>query len=171
MSLVDDGLLGLGTTARSLLGARPAARRRRVTVEHLLASVRHRDYFDEETIDDVTDYVLPVPVQQLAPPCSTWRSSAGTRPPFRRASGFTYCNGGYVVLALLAERATGVMFHDLVRAGVRPVRVCGSTEFLRSDELPGRAATGYLTVDGPGATCFHLPVRGSGDGGSLLDSG
>jgi CubicO group peptidase (beta-lactamase class C family) len=38
--------------------------------------------------------------------------------------------------------------------------------FLRSDELPGHAALGYLTVDGVVRTnVFHLPVRGSGDGG------
>jgi hypothetical protein len=40
------------------------------------------------------------------------------------------------------------------------------TEFLRSDALPGRAALGYLLVDGAWRTnVFHLPVRGSGDGG------
>ncbi len=39
------------------------------------------------------------------------------------------------------------------------------TEFLRSDELPGRAALGYLTADGPRTNVFHLPVRGGGDGG------
>ncbi|HEX7246501.1 MAG TPA: serine hydrolase, partial [Actinomycetota bacterium] len=35
----------------------------------------------------------------------------------------------------------------------------------RSDELPGRAAIGYLAVDAPRTNVFHLPVRGSGDGG------
>jgi hypothetical protein len=40
------------------------------------------------------------------------------------------------------------------------------SEFLRSDELPARAALGYLTIDGVTRTnVFHLPVRGSGDGG------
>src|SRR5438876_6307797 len=57
-------------------------------------------------------------------------------------------------------------FHELVRR-----RVCGpagmhDSEFLRSDELPGRTALGYLTIDGVWRTnVFHLPVRGSGDGG------
>jgi hypothetical protein len=38
--------------------------------------------------------------------------------------------------------------------------------FLRSEALPGRAALGYLEVDGAWRTnVFHLPVRGSGDGG------
>ena len=39
------------------------------------------------------------------------------------------------------------------------------TAFLRSDELPGDAAIGYLTADGPRTNVLHLPVRGSGDGG------
>ena len=37
------------------------------------------------------------------------------------------------------------------------------TAFLRSDSLPGTAAIGYL-ADGR-TNVFHLPVRGSGDGG------
>jgi hypothetical protein len=42
----------------------------------------------------------------------------------------------------------------------------GETEFLRSDELPARAALGYLSIDGVWRTnVFHLPVRGNGDGG------
>ena len=40
------------------------------------------------------------------------------------------------------------------------------TEFLRSDELPGRTALGYFEIDGIWRTnVHHLPVRGSGDGG------
>jgi CubicO group peptidase (beta-lactamase class C family) len=40
------------------------------------------------------------------------------------------------------------------------------TAFLRSDELPGRAAMGYLQVDGVWrSNVFHIPVRGNGDGG------
>jgi CubicO group peptidase (beta-lactamase class C family) len=37
--------------------------------------------------------------------------------------------------------------------------------FLRSDELPGRAALGYLSVDGLRTNVLHLPVLGTGDGG------
>ena len=40
------------------------------------------------------------------------------------------------------------------------------TGFIRSDELPGRTALGYLPVAGSSRTnVFHLPVLGSGDGG------
>src|SRR5439155_16402489 len=83
-------------------------------------------------------------------------------PPGER---FAYNNGGFVVLALIAERASGVPFHELVRRRVCEPAGMADTEFLRSDELPGRAALGYLTADGSRTNVFHLPVRGSGDGG------
>ena len=38
------------------------------------------------------------------------------------------------------------------------------TAFLRSDELPGGTALGYLAADGLRTNVLHLPVRGSGDG-------
>ena len=69
------------------------------------------------------------------------------------------------MLALLAERASGVPFHDLVRERVCAPAGMQDTEFLRSDELPGRAALGYLADESPRTNVFHLPVRGSGDGG------
>jgi CubicO group peptidase (beta-lactamase class C family) len=70
-----------------------------------------------------------------------------------------------VVLALLAERAAGVPFHELVDQRVcRPAGMV-DTSFLRSDELPGRAARNYLHDDGLRTNVLHLPVRGNGDGG------
>ncbi len=78
---------------------------------------------------------------------------------------FAYCNGGYVVLALIAERASGVPFADLIVQRVCVPAGMHDTAFLRSDELPGRASVGYLSVDGSRTNVLHLPVVGSGDGG------
>jgi CubicO group peptidase (beta-lactamase class C family) len=76
---------------------------------------------------------------------------------------FAYCNSGYVVLALLAERASGVPFDELVLQRVCEPAGMRDTGFFRSDELPERTALGY--VDATGTNALHLPVRGSGDGG------
>jgi CubicO group peptidase (beta-lactamase class C family) len=69
------------------------------------------------------------------------------------------------VLALIAERLSRIPFHELVRQRVCEPAGMVDTEFLRSDELPGRTAIGYLDADGCRTNIFHLPVRGSGDGG------
>jgi CubicO group peptidase (beta-lactamase class C family) len=166
-SLVEEGLLGLSTTARSLLGSDLPLIDDTVTVEHLLS---HRagigDYLDEEAGRDVADYVLPVPVHELATTEDYFAVLDGHPSTFEPGTQFSYCNGGYVVLALLAERVSGRSFHDLVDERVCKPAGMRDTAFLRSDELPGRAATGYLGAE-PGArtNVFHLPVRGNGDGG------
>lgn len=166
MSLIEEGVLQLSTTARSVLGSDLPLIDDGVTVEHLLA---HRsgigDYLDEEAVE-VGDYVMPVPVHELAATEDYLAVLDGHPSAFAPGERFAYCNGGYVVLALIAERASGVPFHELVEQRVcRPAGLT-DTAFLRSDELPGRTATGYVESDGVWRTnVFHLPVRGSGDGG------
>jgi CubicO group peptidase (beta-lactamase class C family) len=167
MALVERGTLALDTTARSLLGDDLPLVADDVTVAHLLA---HRsgigDYFDEDAVTDITDHVMPVPVHELATTEQYLTVLDGHETRFPAGERFSYNNGGYVVLALLAERASGVGFHDLVRTLVCEPAGMVDTAFLRSDELPGRAAIGYLTADGLRTNVLHLPVAGSGDGGA-----
>lgn len=165
--LIEQGVLDLTTTARSVLGSDLPLIDDGVTVEHLLA---HRsgigDYLDEDEWGDVSDYVMTVPVQELAATEQFLRVLDGYPTKFAPNAQFSYSNGGFVVLALIAERASGTPFHELVRSTVCQPAGMPDTEFLRSDALPARAALGYLAVDGVTVTnVFHLPIRGNGDGG------
>ena len=118
VSLIVDGALELSTPARAVLGSDLPLIADDVTIEHLLA---HRsgigDYLDEEVDRDqrlrdaglghrlaTTEQFLPV--------------LDGHPTKFAAGSEFTYCNGGFVVLALIAERVSGVPFHDLVEQRV-----------------------------------------------------
>ncbi len=166
LSLVADGLLALDTRARTLLRGDLPEIDDQVTVEQLLA---HRsgigDYFDEEADADVNDYLLTIPVHRLVDTEDYLPALAGFPQKFPPGAGFSYCNGGYVVLALLAERAARAPFAELVDERVcRPAGLT-RTAFLRSDELPADAARGYLSPQGLRTNVLHLPVRGSGDGG------
>jgi CubicO group peptidase (beta-lactamase class C family) len=166
MALIERRAFELGTTARSLLGTDLPLIGDDVTIEQLLA---HRsgigDYLDESGRGDISDYVLPVPVHQLATTEQFLPVLDGHETVFGAGERFAYNDAGYVVLALLAERATGVDFHELVRTLVCEPAGMVDTDFLRSDELPGRAALGYLSVHGLRTNVFHLPVLGNGDGG------
>ncbi|WP_448616543.1 serine hydrolase domain-containing protein [Modestobacter sp. URMC 112] len=165
-SLIEEGLLAPSTTARSVLGEDLPMVDDGVTVEHLLA---HRsgigDFFDEDAVESDTDYVLPVPVHRLTTTEDYLAVLDGYPQVSAPGERFAYNNGGYVVLALIAERVGGEPFADLVRT-----RVCGpagmrDTAFLRSDEPADRTALGYLANEGLRTNVLHLPVRGSGDGG------
>jgi len=166
VSLIEEGALDLTTTARSVLGEDLPLIDERVTVEHLLT---HRsgigDYLDEETELDVNGYLMPVPVQNLATTEQFLAVLDGFPTKFEPDERFGYCNSGFMVLALIAERTSGVPYHDLVEQRVTGPAGMDDTRFLRSDELPARAALGYLGADGLRTNVFHLPVRGNGDGG------
>lgn len=162
LSLVADGVLGLDTPARALLGADLPLIDDAVTVEHLLS---HRS-----GIGDYVDEDLPEPAPLAAPNSALESTPAylavldGWPAKFSPGERFSYCNSGFVVLALLAERAAGTPFADLVAERVfRPAGMTASG-YLRSDALPGDAAIGYL--DDGRSNLFAVPVLGSGDGGA-----
>lgn len=167
-SLVEDGTLSWSTEVRSLLGADLPLVHDDVTVEHLLA---HRsgigDYFDESADGAITDHVMTIPVHRLDCAEAYLEVLDGYPQVAPPGATFAYCNGGYVILALVAERAAGVPFAELV--DVRVVRPAGlrATDFPRSDALPADVATGYLHREGPQTNVLHLPVVGVGDGGAV----
>ena len=166
LSLADEGVLALSTPARAVLGPDLPLIDDAVTVEDLLA---HRsgigDYLDETLFDDIADFELPVPAQRLSSTSAYLDVLDGFPTVSAPGAVFSYNNGGYVVLALIAERAAGTSFYDLVAQRVCAPAGLAATAFLRSDELPPDAAIGYLDPEGLRTNVFHLPVLGSGDGG------
>lgn len=166
MRLVEDGAIALGDPVRPILGDDLPLIDGEVTVEHLLTHTSGiGDYLAEDGDGNETDYVLTAPVHTLAETEAFVPELEGYPPLFSPGERFKYCNGGYVVLALIAERVSKVPFHDLVDREVCQRAGLTETEFLRSDELPADAALGYLFADGNRTNVLHLPVRGNGDGG------
>lgn len=169
LSLVAEGTLALDDPARRWLGDDLPQLDGAVTVRQLLSHTSGMgEYLDDDADGDVylmpgsmhtylspEDFVDLLDVPMLAPP--------GTR--------FAYNNGGFVLLGLIAQRASGTRYQDLVRERVLRPAGLRHTDFLRSDELPGTAALGYLYPDGLRTNIFHLPIEGSGDGGAYTTVG
>lgn len=167
LSLVAEGRLRLATPAREFLNDDLPMIHADVTVEQLLS---HRsgigDYLDEDAERTPNDSGLSVPVQQLSTTEQYVPILDGHPMKFAPGTAFSYCNSGYVVLALLIERCTGQLFPEAVYRRVSQPAGLTHTAFLRSDELPAGAATGYLSPPvEQRSNVFHLPVAGSGDGG------
>ena len=165
MSLVTDGTLSLDATARSLLGADLPHVADDVTIRHLLG---HRsgigDYLDESALE-VTDYVLPEPVHRYLDAEDYLPALDGHPTVFPADERFAYNNGAFVLAAILAQRAAGVPYHQLVHDRVIAPAGMVDTAFQRSDAPQPRTATGYLAADGLRTNQLHIPLRGCGDGG------
>ena len=173
MSLVNDGTLDLSTTVRSVLGDDLDEVDPKVTVAHLLSHTSGiGDYLDESIARDISEYTLEVPVHRLESTADYISVLRGYPTKFPPGDRFEYCNGGFVILALMAEVAAQSSFYELAAQRVFEPAGMTATEYLRSDQLPGSAAIGYLpTDDGWRTNHFHLPIRGSGDGGCFSTVG
>lgn len=172
MSLVEDGSLALDAPVRAVLGDPPelALVDAGVTVEHLLAHTSGiGDYLPEE--GDIDDHALPadVPGHRLASAPDLLPLLAGHAMRSAPGERLEYCNGGYVLLALVIEAAAGRSYHDVVAERVCAPADMAGTAFLRMDSLPGDVAIGYLGADPESLRTnqLHLPVRGLGDGGAF----
>ncbi|MET0734439.1 MAG: serine hydrolase domain-containing protein [Microbacterium sp.] len=170
MSLVEDGTLALDTPVRALLGGDLPLVDDGVTIEQLLAHTSGiGDYIDEEADWEVDDYVLTLPVHTLTGIEAFVPMLDGHEQKSAPGEAFSYNNGGFMLLGLVAERASGIAYHDLVQTRVLDRAGLERTGYLRLDELPGDAAIGYLyeEPDSLRTNVLHLPVRGSGDGGAF----
>jgi CubicO group peptidase (beta-lactamase class C family) len=166
LRLVESGALGLQTTARSLLGADLPLVADDVTIEQLLS---HRsgigDYLDEGGDAGIDDRYLGVATHQIGNVAAYLPLLDGAPMVEPPGTAFRYNNGAFVLLAVLAERASGDDYYALVDDLVlRPAGVT-SGAFHRSDTTPGDVALQYLAADGLRTNVLHMPLRGAGDGG------
>ena len=168
MRLVQDGELRLDQPVRGLLGEDLPLVDDGTTIEHLLTHTSGiGDYLDEDGDWQVSDYVLSLPVHTLTTAEAFLPMLGGHPQKFAPGERFAYCNGGYVVLAIVLERATGSTYHDVVRRLVLDPAGLEHTGFLPLNELPADAAPGYVLNDGDLVNTLHLPVLGNGDGGAF----
>ena len=162
VSLIEDGLLELSTTARSVLGGDLPLIDDGVTIEHLLVAPlgdrrlpRRGRRARPHRLPHAGPRARARDDRATTSPCSTAiRRSSPPASSSPTATAATSCS------RLIAERVSGAPFHELVRQRVCEPAGMHDTEFLRSDELPGRCALGYLEIDGVWRT-QRLPPAGA----------
>ncbi len=167
--LIEDGVLELTTTARSLLGSDLPLIDDAVTVEQLLA---HRsgigDYIDEDDEEgEITDYVLSRPVQELETtegflpgPRRVSAEVRTRRATSRTATGVSSCSRCSRSGRAASRSTSSSRRGSATRPGWTTPSSCAPTSSPRAP----RSATSL--PDGSDRTnVLHLPVLGNGDGG------
>lgn len=169
LSLVEDGTLSLDDTVRRWLGDDLPLVDDRVTLRQLLSHTSGvGEYLDDDA--DSAEYLMPGSMHTYLTPDDFLPLL--TQPPLAEpGTTFAYSNAGFVLLGLIIQRASGVRYQDVIRQRVLGPAGLSETDFLRSDELPGSAAVGYLWPDRPRTNVFHLPIEGSADGGAYTTVG
>lgn len=143
-----------------------------VTVEQLLTHVSGvPDYFDESVMNEYEELWWDYPNYKI-------RHNADLLPLFihkdmmyPRGERFQYNNTGYVLLAMILEKVTGMEFDEYLRRNV--FEVCGmqGTGYYELDKLPAKCAGNYIyneATDDYRTNIYSVDVKGTGAGGAFI---
>jgi CubicO group peptidase (beta-lactamase class C family) len=140
MLLAAEGRLRWDDEIAALLPGLPAYARG-VTVRHLLNHTSGLPDYERFVPDTQTAQVHDADVPALLARDSALKFAPGTR--------YAYSNTGYVLLALLVERASGQRYADFLRARVlAPLGMTGTLAFEEGRSAVPERAYGYAVRDG-----------------------
>lgn len=169
--LVEEGKLSFDTTIGECLDLDFPYLDEKITIHHLLTHTTGMpDYFDEEVMDDFEELWVKNPMYHL-------RRLSDFLPLFQnehmkspKVGRFHYNNAGYILLGLIVEQVSGLVFTDYVEE--RIFKEVGMLEsgYFAFDALPQGTALGYIdNSDGTWKTnIYSLPVKGGSDGGAYV---
>ncbi|MCZ0704225.1 CubicO group peptidase (beta-lactamase class C family) [Natronobacillus azotifigens] len=169
--LVEQGKLSFDTKLIDCLDVEFPNFDDQITVHHLLTHTSGiADYFDEDEMDDYEEIWVDQPMYHM-------RRLHNFLPLFQQKKrkaqagvSFHYNNAGYIVLGLIVEKVSGLMFSNYVERNIFAKTGMEDSGYFEMDALPERTALGYIeTADGGYRTnIFSVPVRGGSDGGVYI---
>ena len=116
-----------------------------VTVEQLLNHTSGvPDYFDETVMDEYEELWTNYPNYKIR--CSSDLLPLFIDKPMMYPKGekFQYNNTGYVLLAMIIEKVTGLLFDQYLKVNVFDVCDMESTGYYELDRLPAKCANNYI---------------------------
>lgn len=173
-ALIDEGRLALDSRVRDVVRSDLPEVSPDVTIAHLLGHTSGvYDYYDEELVEDFDNYHVSIPWSFLETPRDYLPLFRGGRMKFAPGERFSYSNGGYILLGVIIEEVTGMLFREFAAKNVLAPACMDESGFFALDRLPGRTAIGYMDhPDGGWRTnVYNLPVIGASDGGMFATAG
>ena len=141
-----------------------------ITIHQLLTHTSGApDYFDEEILDaqaDFGDAFGDLPVYRVRAPSDLLPLIQAEPMKFEPGGRFSYNNGGYVLLGLAVEAASGTAYADYVERHVFARAGMTDSGFFEMNALPPRTAIGYL--DDGRTNIYEVPIKGMPDGGAFV---
>lgn len=141
-----------------------------ITIHQLLTHTSGApDYFDEEMLDAQADFAAAfgdLPVYRVRAPSDLLPLFQSEPMKFEPGGRFSYNNGGYVLLGLAVEAASGMAYADYVERHIFVRAGMTNSGFFEMNALPPHTAYGYL--DDGRTNIYEVPIKGMPDGGAFV---
>lgn len=142
-----------------------------VTIKNLLTHTSGLpDYFNEEEMSDFSELWINNPMYMMKEPKDFIPLIKEQKTMFNSGEKFHYNNGGFVILAFIVEKVSGIKFVDFVEENIFDVLEMNSSGYFSMDMLPKNCAYGY-EKDSMGTlktNIYSIPIIGGGDGGVFV---
>lgn len=164
--LIEEGKLSLDSKALDYVDFDFPLYDKEMTVKDLLTHTSGMpDYFDEDEVEDFDNFQVGKPWYEMFDASDYYEVFPQVEMESKPGEVFKYNNGGFIMLAGIVAKASGMRFVEYVSEILVQVKMTNSG-FFRLDQLPGNTAIGYVELEeGYRSNVFGLPIIGCGDGG------
>ncbi|MFO1446237.1 serine hydrolase [Bacillus sp. Bva_UNVM-123] len=169
--LIEEGRISFDTKLKECLNIDFPHLDEEITIHHLLTHTSGMpDYFDEAEMNDYEELWISTPMYHI-------RTLKDFLPLFKNkkmktsvGNSFHYNNSGYIVLGLIVEHISGLVFSDYVQEFIFQKAGMIDSGYFEMDELPERVALGYIQKPDGGwkTNIYSLPVKSASDGGAYV---
>lgn len=172
LQLIEKGKLHFDDTIGKLIDIDWKKVDTEITVEQLLNHTSGiPDYFDESVMDEYEELWVDFPNYKIRHNDDLLPLFIDKPMMYPKGTKFQYNNTGYVVLAMIIERVTGVPFDQYLKENVFDVCGMTGTGYYELDKLPAKCATNYLwcnSADDLRTNIFCVDAKGTGAGGAFI---
>ncbi|MHB1153080.1 MAG: serine hydrolase domain-containing protein [Eubacteriales bacterium] len=171
MQLIEKGVLAFHDTIGNFLDFDLKAIDSKVTIQQLLCHTSGiPDYFDESVLSDYSELWSDYPNYKIRKSIDLLPLFINKPMMYTKGSGFQYNNTGFVLLGLIIEKVTGILFDEYLTENVFKPGGMPDTGYYELDRLPAKCANSYIYDRNKGeyyTNIYSVDVKGSGAGGAF----
>lgn len=172
LQLIEQGKIKFDDTLGKLLDINLHNIDADVTVEQLLNHTSGvPDYFDESVMDEYEELWVDYPNYKIRHNSDLLPLFISKPMMYPKGEKFQYNNSGYVLLAMIIEKVTGMYFDQYLKTNIFDVCEMNSTGYYELDRLPAKCANHYIycaDTDDFRTNIFSVDVKGTGAGGAFI---
>ena len=172
LQLIEQGKLKFDDTLGKLLDTELNNIDRDVTVRQLLVHTSGvPDYFDESIMDEYEDLWIDYPNYKIRHNSDLLPLFINKPMMYPKGEKFQYNNSGYVLLAMIIEKVTGIHFDQYLQTNIFDVCGMKSTGYYELDKLPPKCANNYIYCADTNdfrTNIFSVDAKGTGAGGAFI---
>lgn len=172
LQLIEQGKIKFEDTLGNLLDIDLGQIDKDVTVRQLLTHTSGvPDYFDESVMEEYEELWIDYPNYKIRHNNDLFPLFMDKPMMYSKGEKFQYNNSGYVLLASIIEKVTGMYFDEYLQKNVFDVCDMTSTGYYELDRLPARCASNYIWCGDTKSyrtNIFSVDVKGTGAGGAFI---